>query len=305
MTGGAEVSPAGGARRIPPPADGAVAPMPGPRARLGECPVRDRRYGWLLWLDIEGAALYAFEPGGALRAWSLPERICSFDVPRPGWQPPAALAGRPFVGCGDSGLAWIGVGDEEVVIAPIADPERDRPENRYNDGKFGPDGRYWAGTMHRREEAPTGSLYAFGPDGGCAILGRGYRVSNGPAFSPDGKTVYHADSPRGEVYAFDLTADGGLSRERTLLRFAEDEGKPDGMTTDCEGSLWIAVWDGGRVEKVSPEGTRLGAVEVPTLRPTSCAFVDDECTEILVTSASVGVPDTDELAGRSFRVRLG
>ncbi len=144
------------------------------------------------------------------------------------------------------GLAWIGVADDAVEIVAIVHPERERRGNRFNDGKRGPDGRYWAGTMHDAEELATGSLYAFRSDGSYTVLDSGYNVANGPAFSPDGSVVYHADSARQEIYAFDLDTGGALSRKRGFASFAEGDGHPDGMTTDRQGNLWVAMWDGAR-----------------------------------------------------------
>ena len=149
----------------------------------------------------------------------------------------------------------------------------------------------------RARGARYGSLYAFSADGTYAVLDTGYRVANGPAFSPDGSVVYHTDSARREIYAFDLARDGALENKRAFVRFAEGEGRPDGMTTDRTGNLWVAMWDGARVEKLSPEGTRLATVPIPTRRPTSCTFVDSDCTEMFVTSASLDASSEDSLAG--------
>jgi D-xylonolactonase len=225
-------------------------------------------------------------------------------MPSVEWSPPTGLRGYVFVGCGDVGFAWIGVEDDGVEIVGVVNPESGRSDNRFNDGKMGPDGRYWAGTMHEPEELPTGSLYAFRGDGTHEVLDRGYRVANGPAFSPNGSVVYHSDTARQEIYAFDLTAHGTLEHKRVFARFGEGEGHPDGMTTDRHGTLWVAMWDGGRVERLSPDGVRLGAVPIPTRRPTSCTFVDSDSTEMFVTSASVGASSEDSLAGGLFRVSL-
>ena len=193
-----------------------------------------------------------------------------------------------------------------VEMVEIAHPERDRPDNRFNDGKAGPDGRYWAGTMHEAEELATGSLYAFGPDGAPEVLDSGYRVANGPAFSLDGSIrLPHRFGSAGDLLPStspptEPSRTSGCSRGSR-----EGEGHPDGMTTDRQGNLWVAMWDGGRVEQLSPEGARLGAVPIPTPRPTSCTFVDSECTEMFVTSASVGASSEDPLAGGLFRVCLG
>lgn len=202
------------------------------------------------------------------------------------------------------GLAWVGVAEHAVEILALGHPEVDQRDNRFNDGSSGPDRRYWAGTMDDAEIRATGSLYAFSTDGSYELLDTGYRVPNGPAFSTDGSVVYHTDSVLREIYAFELAPDGALANRRLFARFGDHEGTPDGMTTDLDGNLWVAMWDGARVEKLSPDGERLGSVPIPTRRPTSCVFTDAECTEMYVTSASVGLGPGDRLAGGLFRVRL-
>jgi sugar lactone lactonase YvrE len=277
------------------------------RAVLGEGPVWDRRHGRVVWIDIKGARLHAIGlADGARMTWTPPVRMCSLDVPGPGWRQPPDLCGNAYVGCGDEGLCWIGLvdGGDPVDVRPIVHPERHLPANRFNDGKFGPDGCYWAGTLHNPEEEDTGSLYRFHADGRFDTVDSGYRVPNGPAFSPDGSRIYHTDSARREVYVLHLDAGGGKARRELLIRFGEADGYPDGMTVDNEGNLWIAMWDGASIQKVSPDGRRLSAVAIPARRPTSCAFVAADASELVVTSASIGLDGSDELAGGLFRVRL-
>lgn len=230
--------------------------------------------------------------------------LCSFDLPPADWLALPDASGEVLIGAGDRVFGWIAQTTDTFELSPLAHPEPDRPGNRFNDGRLGPDGRYWAGTMDDAETRATGSLYAFTPDGEYAVLDTGYRVPNGPAFSPDGTIVYHSDSALGEVYAFDLLPDGSLGAKRVFARFERHEGCPDGMTTDADGNLWAAMWDGARIEKLSPEGERIGSIPIPTRRPTSCVFVDPDCTEMYVTSASVGLGRDDRLAGGLFRVRL-
>lgn len=275
------------------------------RAVLGEGPTWHPGEGKLFWTDIKSARLHAYRPDdGTKEDWRLPCRVGSIGLPTPAWSPPSGLPGTPLLACGDSGLMWLGLHGDEVATIPLTDPEAHLPENRFNDGKMGPDGRYWAGTMHDPEIEATGSLYAFSPDGGVACLGSGYRVTNGPAFSPDGRTVYHNDSALQTIYAFDLRGDGSLANKRVFHRFGPGEGYPDGMTVDREGNLWVAMWGGARLEKISPQGTHLGHVPVPTPQVTSCAFEGDDETVLYVTSAKIGLEAPDDRAGGLFRIRL-
>lgn len=225
-------------------------------------------------------------------------------MPSSDWSAHSGAGDGALLGAGGGGFGWVELDSDRFELFPLAHPEHDRAGNRFNDGKLGPDGRYWTGTMDDSEQRVSGSLYAFDRDGGWSLLDTGYRVPNGPAFSPDGSIVYHTDSALREVYAFDLRPDGSLADKRVFARFKEDEGVPDGMTTDGDGYLWVAMWDGARVQRLSPEGEPAGSVPIPTRRPTSCTFVDPECTEMYVTSASVGLGPEDRLAGGLFHVRL-
>lgn len=273
-------------------------------AILGEGPCWAAATSKLYWTDIKGARLHAYSPNDGLReTWTPPCRIGSVSLPPSDWNPPRGLQGTLLLACGDFGLMWLGL-DGEITIAPIAHPETHLPENRFNDGKLGPDGRYWAGTMHDAETEASGTLYAFSPDGGVVALDSGYGVTNGPAFSPDGSVVYHSDSAEQTVYAFDLDQGGKLSNKRTFAQFTPGEGYPDGMTTDRDGNLWIAMWDGARIEKISPKGARLGHIVMPTPRVTSCTFAGEDETVLYITSGSLGLSETDVLAGGLFKVRL-
>jgi sugar lactone lactonase YvrE len=118
-------------------------------------------------------------------------------------------------------------------------------------------------------------------------------ITNGPATSPDGRTLYHTDTLKGVVYAFDLDADGRVRGRRPLIRI-EGPGQPDGTTVDAEGCLWIGVWGGWRVERWSPQGEKLGHVRVPAANVTKVAFAGPELKDVYVTTARAGL-SADEL----------
>jgi sugar lactone lactonase YvrE len=149
--------------------------------------------------------------------------------------------------------------------------------------------------MDDREEEAVGTLYRLDPDRSCVAIDEGYKVTNGPAFSPDSRTLYHTDSARQVIYAFDLRADGSVGARRELARFGNGDGYPDGMTVDSEGCLWVAFWDGWCLRRLSPEGERLQEIALPVQRPTSCAFGGPGLDQLYVTSASINL-DADELA---------
>lgn len=275
-----------------------------PRAVLGEGPLFDTRADRVLWLDIKGRQLFCCDPHGNDReTYALPHRLCSLDVPPPGWAPPNT-PGRHYLSCGDHGFGWVTLHGSTLTVSALAHPETHMPSNRFNDGKTGPDGRYWAGTMDDAEAEASGSLYAFSAEGTVARLDSGYQVTNGPAFAPGGKLVLHSDSAAQTVYAFTLNENGQLADKRVWRRYAPGEGYPDGMTIDGEGNVFIALWDGWRVDQLDLDGNLMSSISMPTARPTSCALSASEPGVLFVTSAAIGRPPEDTLAGSLFRVEL-
>lgn len=263
-------------------------------ASLGEGPVWVAREDALYWVDIKAPAIWRWRNGEA-KCWTPPYRV-------------SALAPRQsggFIAATEHGFAII---DPELDrYALIIDPDAHIPGNRFNDGKIAPDGSFWAGTMDDAEKAATGSLYRLA-NGGCTRIDQGYRVTNGPAFSPDGRIAYHSDSALRKVYRFDLSADSVGVRD-VFLSFDEADGHPDGMTTDAQGCLWIAFWDGHCVRRFSPAGEALERIDLPVQRPTSCAFGGPELDRLFITSARIGLSTeqlaAQPLAGALFAVKPG
>ena len=168
----------------------------------------------------------------------------------------------------------------------IGHPEPTLPRNRFNDGKLDLKGRFWAGPMDDAEEAPTGSLYRLDADLRWSVQDHGYRVSNGPAFSPDGRWLYHADSADRVIHRMALREpEGDLAERGEFARFDARHGYPDGMTCDAEGCLWVAFWDGWCIRRLSPDGAILCEVRLPVARPTSCAFAGAGLDRLFVSSA--------------------
>jgi len=248
------------------------------KAILGEGPVWVEREAALYWVDITGRRIFRLSvEGGAVTTWEPPFRIGSL-VPR---------AAGGFVGGTEQGLAWLDPAAGRYE--PIADPEPDRPGNRFNDGKTDRRGRFWAGTMDAREAEASGALYRLDPDLALARIDDGYRVTNGPAFSRDGGLMYHSDSALRTIYAFDIGEGGAASNKRVFARFGEGEGYPDGMTVDAEDCLWVAFWDGWCLRRFSPAGECLAELAMPVQRPTSCAFGGPDLDRLFITSARRGL----------------
>jgi xylono-1,5-lactonase len=267
-------------------------------AVLGEGPVWVAREAALYWVDIKGYKVFRFTPeSGALKTWETPYRVCSL----------APRDGGGFIAGTEDGFSRVDL--EADRFMPLVNPEPDRMSNRFNDGKLDRQGRFWAGTMDNDEAKASGALYRLDPDHRYARVDDGYRVTNGPAFSPDGRTMYHNDSARQITYAFDLDEGSEATNRREFLTFGEGDGYPDGMTVDAEGCLWIAFWDGWCVRRFSPEGERLAELKLPVARPTSCAFGGDALDQLYVSSASIGLTKEEKAAqpqaGGLFRLDPG
>lgn len=264
------------------------------RAILGEGPVYDRATDSLYFVDIKGHRLCRLSlETHAQDEWSVPETI--------GWVAPR-LNGQGLVAGMRSGFAILQL--DPLAIISICSPEPDRKTNRLNDAKTDRRGRIWAGSMDDEEKQRSGALYRLDPSLNWQRMDDGYRVANGPTFSPSGNILYHTDSADRVVYAFDLSEDGALSNRRIFVRFAEEWGYPDGMTTDADGCIWIAHWDGARISRFSPDGKLERSIPLPVSRPTSCAFAGTDLDRMFVTSASIG-REHEPLAGGLFEVDAG
>lgn len=262
------------------PPDSTVQCVADVHAVLGEGPVWVAREQALYWLDIKGRKIFRLDAGGAVGEWPTPLRVGSL----------APRDADGFIAGTEDGFAEIDLDANSFEI--LARPEEHLPNNRFNDGKVDRRGRFWAGSMDDLEKDATGILYRVDPGLRWTVVDDGYKVTNGPAFSPSGERMYHNDSARQVTYVFDLDLDGRARNRRAFLEFSEGDGYPDGMTVDSDGCLWIAFWDGWCVRRFSPVGEWLQTVELPVARPTSCAFGGAGLDRLYVTSASVGLDES-------------
>jgi len=171
-------------------------------------------------------------------------------------------------------------------------------------------GRLWVGTFDLNETEPRGCLWLLGDGATPQLMESGLAVVNGPAFAPDGSTVYVSDSVGRRILAYELAA-SRLRTRRVLVHFADGEGLPDGLTVDAEGCIWCAHWDGARVTRFSPNGERILTVAIPAPRVTSVAFGGASLDTLFVTTARYGLteavlaayPDSGALFEIQTRVR--
>ncbi|MCZ8514520.1 SMP-30/gluconolactonase/LRE family protein [Paenibacillus filicis] len=270
------------------------------KATLGEGPVWDARSGMLLWVDIYGKRVHWLEiVSGAHRSLQLDQMIGAAVLRQSGGLMLALEHG------------FHALDPETGALEPWHDPEPKQPGNRFNDGKCDPAGRFFAGTMDRKEETPKGALYCLEKDGTVRKALEGVTVSNGLGWSPDGLTMYYIDSPTKRVFAFDYDPSSGeLSNRRTVVIIPEGGGFPDGMAVDEEGLLWVAQWDGWQVSRWDPlTGEQVGSIPVPAARVTSVAFGGPDLDELYITTARIGLGEEDlskqPQAGGVFRCKPG
>jgi sugar lactone lactonase YvrE len=259
------------------------------RCQWGEAPIWWQ--GALYFVDIEGHLVHRFDPAdGSERSLDVGQRVGTV-VPR---------AGGGLIVAGDHGFFFL---DEETgALTPIADPEYDKPDNRFNDGKCSPDGRFFAGTISLARKTGDARLYRLDPDLSLHEAFGPVTTSNGIVWSADGGKVYYIDTPRREVLAFDYEA-GLLQNPRTAVTTGHIDASPDGMTIDDQGHLWIAFCHGGCVSCFdAANGNELHRIALPCLETTACAFGGPDLTDLFVTT---GIHKTakEEHAGRLFVIR--
>ncbi|WP_290589551.1 SMP-30/gluconolactonase/LRE family protein [Alicyclobacillus sp.] len=268
------------------------------KAQLGEGPSWDDVLQCLYWVDILGRKLHVFHPvDGRDRVIELDSYVSSVVPARPG-EVVVTLA---------DGVYRVEL--ETGRTARMAEVEGDVPGNRFNDGKCDPAGRLWAGTMALDESPGRGSLYRIDVDGRVTRVLKGVGISNGLAWTADGRTMYYIDTPTREIVAFDYDVrTGSIANRRVVIRIPEDRGFPDGMTIDAQDRLWIAHWEGGRVSRWDPRtGALLEEIFLPATRVTSCTFGGPNLTDLYVTTARTGLDDSalaaQPMAGGLFVLR--
>ncbi|XP_043928497.1 regucalcin [Protopterus annectens] len=257
------------------------------RNKIGESPVWEEKEGTLLYVDIQEKQVKRWDAAsGHVQTVNVGAHVGSV-VPRKSGGYILALGTRFAF------LDW-----EKKKVTDIISVDQDKANNRFNDGKVDPAGRFFAGTMSMEirpaeVERHQGSLYTLHADHSVVKHFDQVDISNGLDWSPDHKHFYYVDSLsyRVDVFDYDINS-GSICNRRVLYKMEEDEGIPDGMTIDSEGKLWLACYNGGRVIRIDPEtGKRIQTVTLPVDKTTSCCFGGKDYSEMYVTSACLGMDD--------------
>ncbi len=263
------------------------------QAQLGEGPVWDERDNALWFTDIKRRKIYRLDPGtGDRREWDSPEQV-GFVFPAKGG---GLIAGL------QSGLHRFD--PASGTFDPIVEVEPGTPTNRLNDGVVDPEGRLWFGTMDDGERERSGAYYCFHRGELRATGIGGIAITNGPAVSPDGRTLYWVDTRCGRTFACDIRGFGEVGESRELIRHDPSEGHPDGPTIDSDGCIWIGMYAGWEARRYSPAGGLLRAVRFPAANITKLAFGGADLRTAYATTARQLLTDEElerqPLAGGLF-----
>ncbi|MYM38382.1 SMP-30/gluconolactonase/LRE family protein [Duganella qianjiadongensis] len=272
--------------------------------QTGECPLWHPQEQAVYWVDIPAFTVHRLDPAtGAHRAWKLDSEPATLALCQRGG---LIVAMR-------SGFAHLDTASAEVRLTPIAAAPYDTRIARFNDGHVDGAGRFWVGTIYEPRDKPAAEMYVLEKGALRLAWSGGVTNSNGLGFSPDYRSLYHADTSAHRVSRYDFNLQSGtVSNQRTLMQFSADKannygGRPDGAAVDSAGNYWVAMFEGARLVKLSPEGTLLGELALPVRCPTMLAFGDADLRTLYITSA--GARPADELAayplsGKLLRVRV-
>lgn len=254
----------------------------------------------LWWIDIEKGKLHVFTPSdSSLQTYDMGRRIGTVVPDK---------AGNAVVALQD-GIFRYNI--EKQTFSLLAAPEKDKPDNRFNDGKCDPQGRLWAGTMAINASGRHGALYCLEADGKITKKIDSVGISNGIVWTADASRMYYIDTPTGEVRAYDYNATtADIQFNRVAVSILQSMGHPDGMAIDSEGMIWVALWEGSGVMRYNPAtGQPLMKVRTPgAWRVTSCAFGGEQLDELYITTASIGLTEDQKKqypnSGHLFKIKL-
>lgn len=272
------------------------------RMQLGECPLWHPKESVLYWVDIDGCAVHRFSPAENTHTqWKMPTE--------PGCI--ALRAGGGLLVALRSGLAFLDTSTGTLTMQ--AAPPYDPATTRFNDGRVDAAGRFWVGAIYEPRDHANAALYRV-QENVLHDSGKRATVSNGLAFSPDNRTMYHSDTTSHRIFAYDYDVHTGtISDERVFHAFSKDRtdqygGRPDGGAVDSEGAYWAAMYEGGRLVRFAPDGAFLQEIALPVRCPTMMAFGGDDLRTLYITTVSKNRPESEiaqhPLSGHLLQVRV-
>jgi sugar lactone lactonase YvrE len=261
-----------------------VTPLACPHNLLGAGAVWHASAGRLLWVDRAANSVHGYEPATGRTLTALVGESVGTVVPTRRDEVLVALQRR---------FAFLDLVRARLTPFPV---EPLLPAtHRFNAGQCDVTGHLWIGSMAITSEPKAGALWCLHPELRTENRRNGLTQPAGLAWSRDGRTLYHIDSPTRQVVSFACDPiDGALSHPRILREFAPSEGFPDGLTLDAEGRLWLALRDAWRVVRIdATTGATLAEIPVPVQRPSSCAFGGPALDTLYITSTRLGLTETE------------
>lgn len=267
---------------------------------LGEGSLWNYKTGELMWVDIKKEILHIYNPLTGYNKEMFTGQMIGTVVPTESGNVLVAL---------QKGIYYfeLETGSKKLLV----NPEKDLPNNRFNDGKCDPSGRFWAGTISTTGEKNVAALYRLDPDTTIHKMIDGVSISNGIVWSSDKTKMYYIDTPTQKIMVYDYDdASGNISNPEVAVHVPAELGSPDGMTIDENDNLWVALWGGSAVGCWNPAtGKLIDKIDVPAKNVTSCAFGDEDMGTLYITTARIATSD-EELgkwphAGGVFKYRPG
>jgi sugar lactone lactonase YvrE len=249
--------------------------------------------GGLRWVDMLSGDVLSLDSQGAVTRTHVGEVAA---VVRPRTSGGAVLALKDSFAVTDGDLGQL------RTVAEVELP----PGVRLNEGGCDPDGRFYCGSMATNESPQGGTFYQLDPDGSVRPVMEKVTISNGFDFSPDGAIAYYVDTPEQSIDILDYSPAAGLMNRRRWVEIADTTGRPDGLTVDAEGGVWLALMEGSAVHRYSPSGALDAVIALPVSQVTACTFGGPELDTLYITTSQIGADiKAQPASGALFAVRPG
>lgn len=267
--------------------------------QLLESPLWDASNGCLYWCDILNQEVHRLHvDSGARQRWTFDGPVGSLGL---------AESGRLVVSVADSVYLFDTGTGEQTLVAKVID---DWPTQRLNDGKVGPDGAFWVGSMDNREptKLPIAAIYRVTADGTCTSVVESVTIANGIAWSPDGRSMYYCDSRGPWITRAEFDpATGALGKATKIRTLTNEEGRPDGGATDLDGFYWSAGVSANCLNRFAPDGNLVETIPLPFAYPTMPCFGGADMKTLYVTSLRVNLTpeqrEKDTTAGSLYKLK--
>jgi Gluconolactonase len=267
-------------------------PITEPVAYHGEGPVWSERWGGLRWLDMLAGDVLSLTDKGDIQRRHVGSVVAAIR-PR--------TRGGAVIGV-ERGFA---LENADGILTQLSELWTD-DQIRMNEGGCDPDGRFYCGTMSRDKRPGAGTLYRLDADLSVRVVLANVTISNGLEWSPDGSLAYYNDTATYSVSVFDYDSQMGLINRRVFVDLSAEGQRPDGLTVDEQGGVWVALSHGSAVRRYKSDGVLDEVIEIPVKKVTACTFGGPNLDQLFITTSREGIePGTDPLAGSLFRAFVG